>query len=129
MASQSHQGSQATGGRRRRSRLRVRLQARLVTRTETRSIILTDLSLSGAQIMTDQPLRLGCEVVLEWGSYEAFGEVVWTGGNRCGVSFFDAISPAVVVATRDLDDAAHLPQDKEIVRQMARHWVEGTPRP
>lgn len=116
-------------GRRRRSRLRVRLPARLVTRTETRSAVLEDLSLHGARVATSSQLKPGCEAVLEWGGFEAFGEIVWCAGGRCGLSFFDIITPQMLLATRDLDDAAHLPQDKELARQNARQWVEGKTRP
>ena len=115
-------------GRRKRSRLRVRLSARLVTRTETQSVILCDLSLHGAQVTTNAPLKLGSEAVLEWGKFEAFGEVVWCAGNRCGLSFFDDIDQQTLMASRELDAIAHLPQDRELVRQTARQWVEGQGR-
>lgn len=115
-------------GRRKRSRLRVRLPARLVTRSDTQSVILCDLSLNGAQVTTRDPLRLGSEAVLEWGKFEAFGEVVWCEGNRCGLSFFDPITTQELMATRDIDTVAHLPQDRELVRQTARQWVEGQGR-
>lgn len=115
-------------GRRSRSRLRVRLPARLVTRSETLSVVLNDLSLNGAQITVPIPLRVGCEAVIEWARFEAFGEVVWTGGGRCGLAFFDPITQADLLATRELNETAGLPQEKELVRQTARQWVEGTAR-
>ncbi|WP_333604801.1 PilZ domain-containing protein [Novosphingobium sp.] len=112
-------------GRRRRSRLRVRLPARLVTRTDTQPVVLEDLSLHGARVATSTQLKLGSEAVLEWGNFEAFGEVVWCAGGRCGISFFDAVTPQMLLDTRDLDDATRLPQDKELARQNARQWAEG----
>lgn len=115
-------------GRRQRSRLRIRLPLRLITRTDTTRAILIDLSLEGAAIQCDPALPVGREVVLEWGGFEAFGEVVWSRGNRCGIAFIDPISPDVLLTTREMDDAAHLPSDGDIVRQTARHWVEGSTR-
>jgi len=115
-------------GRRRRSRLRVRLPARLVTRTETRSVILSDLSLTGARVLTGSGLSPGCEAVLEWQGHEAFGEIVWHFGNACGLHFFDPLDEEALLATRAMDDAARLPQDRELLRQIARQWVEGSTR-
>lgn len=117
-----------TAGRRGRSRLRVRLPARVVTRTQTGQAILADLSLTGAKISTDAELKLGGEVVLEWGKFEAFGEVVWVRGQYYGISFIDMIAPAVLIATRDLDDAAHLPRDRDMLREVAQSWVKGGTR-
>lgn len=115
-------------GRRGRSRLRVRLAARIITRTETKPAILADLSLTGAKVATEAMLKLGGEVVLEWGKFEAFGEVVWIRGQYCGISFFDMIAPAVLIATRDLDDTAHLPGDRDMLREVAQGWVKGGTR-
>lgn len=115
-------------GRRNRSRLRVRLPVRMETRSETSRVILVDVSTTGARIVADNPPKLGTEVVLHWDRYEAFGEVVWAEGVHCGVAFFDPIPETDVFATRELDDAARLPHDRELLRQAARHWVEGTTR-
>ncbi len=117
-----------TAGRRSRSRLRVRLPARVITRTQTGQAILADLSLTGAKVSTDAELKLGGEVVLEWGRFEAFGEVVWIRGQYCGISFFDMIEPAVLIATRDLDDRSHLPRDRDMLREVAQGWVKGGTR-
>lgn len=118
----------ADRGRRARSRLRVRLPVRVSTRTQTRSGILADLSLTGARILSDVELKLGAELLLEWGKFEAFGEVVWSRGQYCGISFFEMISDATLIATRNLDDAAHLPGDRDLLRQAAKSWVQGGSR-
>lgn len=118
----------ADRGRRARSRLRVRLPVRVSTRTQTRTGVLADLSLTGARIATDAELKLGGEVLLEWGQFEAFGEVVWSRGQYCGISFFEMISNATLIATRDLDDASHLPRDRDLLRQAAKGWVQGGSR-
>lgn len=112
-------------GRRQRSRLRVRLRARLSTRTLTEAVILEDLSLHGAKIITHAVLKPGTEAVLEWHGFEAFGEVVWCASGRCGLSFFDMITPEVLLATRDLDDAGHLPRDSDLARESAQQWAQG----
>jgi hypothetical protein len=98
------------------------------TRSSTTRVILADLSTTGARVLSETPPKKGTEVLLLWGKHEAFGEVVWAEGVHFGVSFFDPIPEAVVLATRELDNAAHLPQDRELLRQAARHWVEGSTR-
>ena len=119
---------QVQRGRRNRSRLRVRLPAKLETRTETSRVILVDLSTTGARVLSENLPKVGTEAVLHWDKYEAFGEVVWAEGVHGGIAFFDPLTEQDVLATRDLDDAARLPQDRELLRQAARHWVEGTTR-
>ena len=101
---------------------------RVSTRTQTRTGVLADLSLTGARIATDAELKLGGEVLLEWGQFEAFGEVVWSRGQYCGISFFEMISNVTLIATRDLDDASHLPRDRDLLRQAAKGWVQGGSR-
>jgi hypothetical protein len=98
------------------------------TRTETTRVILVDLSTTGARILAESPPKVGTETLLHWDTYEAFGEIVWVEGVQCGIAFFDPIPPRDVLATRELDDTAHLPQDRDLLRQAARHWVEGSTR-
>lgn len=98
------------------------------TRTDTSRVILIDLSTTGARLLAENLPKAGTEAVLRWDKYEAFGEIVWVEGVHCGVSFFDPIPEQDVLATRELNDAARLPQDRELLRQAARHWVEGTTR-
>lgn len=114
--------------RRSNSRLRVRLPARLVTRTETLRVVLRDISLWGASIAVDRELALGLELVVEWGAFDAFGEVVWSDAQSCGIRFIDPISPDTLMATRELDDHNRLPRDSDLLRQIARGWAEGSVR-
>lgn len=117
-----------TRGRRGNSRLRVRLPARLTTRADMLRGVLVDLSLSGASLIVPGTIVPGREAVLEWGRFDAFGEIVWRRADRCGIAFFEPLSPAVLIATRNLDALEHLPQDRELARQVARGWVEGRTR-
>lgn len=118
-----------TGGRRGRSRLHVRLPARLSTVTETVRVVLNDLSLTGAQLLVGHELRVGTEALLEWNKFDAFGEVVWSDGNRAGMRFETMLDPETVLSTRDMDDSEHLPSDFELIRRDAREWVQGGTRP
>jgi hypothetical protein len=97
----------------------------MVLREGTQSCILIDLSLSGARVQTSQPARLGDEAVLMWGSFEAFGQVVWASPSLCGLALFDPITDAMLLGTRQLDQVARLPEDRDLVRSTARSYVQG----
>ena len=115
-------------GRRTHSRLRVRLPARLTTLDGTSSAILTDLSFGGAKLLVGCPVVAGEEAVLTWHRFEAFGTVTWAHDGMCGLAFDEFLAPKVLLDTRDLDDADHLPSDRELMRGAAREWVEGRRR-
>ena len=116
---------QVQRGRRNRSRLRVRLPAKLETRTETSRVILVDLSTTGARVLSENLPKVGTEAVLHWDKYEAFGEVVWAEGVHGGIAFFDPLTEQDVLATRELDDAARLPQQGRQPPQPAAQLVRG----
>ena len=115
-------------GRRARSRLRVQLGVKLTTLTSTQNAMLVDISLNGARIALTRPIEEGLDVVLEWGPFEAFGKVLWRHEDTCGVRFYDPISPEALIATRDIDDNRLLPGDRELTREAAADWAQGTRR-
>ncbi|GAM05455.1 PilZ domain-containing protein [Novosphingobium sp. MBES04] len=115
-------------GRRSQSRLRVRLPARIETLAEDFQVILADLSGNGARFLTDARLPPGSEVVLAWGRHEAFGEVVWCAHNQCGLAFVEPLDRRVLLDTRALNDAAQLPDDRAMLKQIASQWVRGVRR-
>ncbi len=115
-------------GRRGRSRLHIRLLARITTRTRTLRGVLRDLSLTGAGLQIADGIAIGEDVLIEWGRFEAFGQVVHVRRNLCGVNFDECILPSVLLATRDMDDAERLPRDIDLAREDARNWVEGITR-
>lgn len=117
--------AQPTVGRREHSRLRVRLPARLTTLDGTSSAILTDLSYGGAKLLVNCELKPGQQAVLNWHEFEAYGLVSWVHDGMCGLHFEEFLPGKVLIATRDLDDADHLPSDRELIRGAARQWVEG----
>lgn len=115
-------------GRRESSRLRVRLAVRLVSRSGTQHAVLIDLSTRGAQVATNEPLRVGDELVLMWGGFEAFGDVVWSGPRHCGIALADPLPQSVLLGTRQLDATERLPDDRELTRRSARSFVKGNVR-
>ncbi len=115
-------------GRRRRSRLRVRLAAQLATRSEAHQAILADISLDGARIQTEVPIVPGTEILIEWAGFEAFGDVVWCKDGQCGIVFEEPIARPILLATRAVHDAARLPDDRNLLRRIASQWVRGNRR-
>ena len=115
-------------GRRKRSRLRARLAAKLVTLDGSRNTVLLDLSLTGARIKAAPNLCPGREGVLSWSCHEAFGTIVWVAHGLCGMEFDEPLDPAVLLATRDLDATSRLPSDRDLERNLLREWVDGERR-
>lgn len=110
-------------GRRAQSRLRTFLPARLTTLDGRQSVVLSDLSPTGARLTLSKDIRLNQEGVLEWDRHEAFGTIVWFKGRECGLHFDETLPMRILVATRELHDATGLRSLRELDREMARAWV------
>ncbi len=67
-------------GRRRDSRLRLRLAARVITRAGVHSVILCDLSRQGASVLARQAFGCSGPAVLQWDRHEFFGDIQWGNG-------------------------------------------------
>lgn len=119
------QNTFGTQGRRARSRLRVRLPAKIITLHGEQTVILADLGYFGARITNGDPPREGAEVILQWGRFEAFGRVSWSANGAFGIAFFDALPADVLIATRDMDDNDRAPSEREQARNFARAWASG----
>lgn len=126
-----------TPHRRARSRLATRLPARVTTLHETRIATLVDVSLTGARLLAPSDLAIfrgnghGGEILLEWSGFEAFGTIVWANAGRwdgeIGMTFERMITPAVLIATRDMqDEYVRLGGYRHDLRESARGWVEGS---
>ena len=112
-------------GKRVTSRLRLRLPARMKTTAQTWGAELLDLSYFGARIACEEPPQPGQDIVLEWGDHDAFGMIVWANLRTCGVRFYDALGPDVLLSTRDRGDVEIAPTTRERARIEARDFVQG----
>lgn len=115
-------------GKRRTSRLRVKLPAKAILLDGEFRVALHDLSQNGARIGHDKLPQLCGEVLLEWCGFEAFGRVVWSKPGLSGVSFYDPIPNNWVLLTRNLDSSGEVPGEEEINRIHARAFVAGQMR-
>ena len=126
MASTKSLTDDAHAGRRRHSRLRVCLPARLITLDGTLTVTLLDLSFRGAKVVGNAPsLKRGASAVLTWGAFEAFCPLAWIDGDLCGPDFDAPLKPRVLIATRDLADASPRVDARRVA---ARDWVSGLNR-
>jgi len=105
MGSDVSSDGEKKSGRRRHSRLRTRLPARLMTLTDTYQAMLSDLSFYGARVALDGYIRPGSEALLCWAGFEVFANVAWCHGGYCGLEFDEPLAGNVLIATRDLYDA------------------------
>ncbi len=113
---------QATIGRRRHSRLRLCLPARLITLSGNFNATLVDLSRTGARIAVDRSPTAGCEAVLEWGSHDAFCTVAWFDGNCCGLRFEESLPQKIILATRQLGEDTPVLDHRRVA---ALAWATG----
>lgn len=118
-----------TLGRRRESRLRVRLQVRLITLDGTTRLAMADVSRRGARLAGSLPrLRVGQQGVIQWGPFEAFGQVAWCNERGCGLIFDEPLAQHVLFSTRQIHDSAKLRSEREVARGVAEEFVQGKVR-
>lgn len=75
------------GGRRWMRRRKVSIPASAVFLDGTKSVLIEDLTLTGARLLGRRLPKPGTQVELRVGERSLFGEVVWDGADRRGVKF------------------------------------------
>ncbi len=73
--------------RRSATRTEVSCPARLRTCFGDRMGTLSDMSISGARFVTDNPPKQGTTGLLEWDGHDAICSVVWSKSGMCGILF------------------------------------------
>ena len=84
-------------GRRRRVRQPVVLAASAVSIERSRSVLVADLSPSGAKLQGRDLPKEGSEVLVAVGSQDSFATIVWRNDDACGIEF-DTLLPEERVA-------------------------------
>lgn len=117
-------------GRRGRSRLKTCVTANVMSLFGSLAAELQDISLTGAHLkitnprMVSEPIKPGHSLLVCWGAFEAMGKVVWVEGESLGVEFDEIVTPATLIATRDMSD--ELAKDggaQSHLRRQVREWV------
>jgi hypothetical protein len=86
----SSEGAEPRGG----PRVRVLINARLITTTDEQPVKLRDISVGGALVECEHSFAVGKDVILRRGSSEVFARIVWSNGNRCGLQFEEPMTEA-----------------------------------
>lgn len=121
--------AESAAGRRREARLRVRLEAQLITLDGTIRTVMADLSRNGARVAGTLPrMRTHQQAIIQWNRFEAFGIIAWVDGNQCGILFDEPLSQPVLLKTRELYDTAPLQSARELARSSASAFVQGKVR-
>lgn len=115
----------AYSARRSTSRLRLRLAGFADLHAGTLRVVLCDISQGGAKVFSHGALPAGRDVLLRWGPHEAFGTVVWEREGLRGVRFDEPLPAAVLVATRDMQDAGGLTRDQVAEWVAEKGWSFG----
>jgi hypothetical protein len=88
------EGAEPKGG----PRVRVLINARVITTTDEQPVKLRDISPGGTLIESEHSFAVGKDVILRRGSSEVFARVVWADGNRCGLQFEEPMTEAELLA-------------------------------
>ena len=111
--------------RRKNPRLRLGIQALLISLEGQEKVILQDLSETGAKVLRQSKEPLG-KGVLQWMHYEIYGEVVWQRGPWVGFQFDRHLEETVLLETRAAAPCLIKDQAKEI-EHYAQEFVQGRP--
>lgn len=87
-------------GRRQAQRLRLAIDARLITLQGEYPVRLDNLSETGAHVSRPKEETF-TRCVLKWLGFEAWGQMVWHRGGYCGITFDKPISAQWVLETRE----------------------------
>lgn len=79
-------------------RVRVLINARLITTTDEQPVKLRDISAGGTLVESEHSMTAGKDVILRRGSTEVFARIVWANGNRCGLQFEEPMTEAELLA-------------------------------
>jgi len=93
-------------GRRRFSRLRVCIPARLVSIYGTQIVQVTNVGAAGVMVAWSERVRAGSEARLIGGNFELFGHVVWSEDQLGGVAADRPLSDALILSMRAVEPEA-----------------------
>jgi PilZ domain-containing protein len=91
-------------------RMGVALAASALAIARSRSVVVTDVSLIGAQIGGRDLPPAGEDMMMLVGSIDAMATVVWSEGDKCGVRFDEAIADETIAQMKREADWAELAQ-------------------
>lgn len=109
--------------RRNHSRLRLGIDANVLGFDGPQSVLLHDLSSTGAKILLERDETFS-QGILGWLEFEAFGEIVWRRGRWCGMQFAKPVTDECLLKTREASPTLKAEAEEEL-RQHAKDFVTG----
>ncbi len=73
-------------------RVRVFLNARLVTTADELPVKIRDISTGGVMLESARPIPKGRDVILRRGDTELFANIAWSDGTMCGLQFDEPLT-------------------------------------
>lgn len=110
------------GGRRNSTRRAAGVTAQVQTTFTSRSVDLLDVSLTGAKLGGLGLPDIGQDVLVTFEKSEAFGKVVWSEPDSCGVEFDGPITEQELAAVQEETKKAKLMKLTPAEKQALDNW-------
>ena len=116
------------GGRRHAAREPVLLPAAMMSVGSSRTVYLLDVSKTGAQLQSSEPLRVGDEVWLKIPPADIFGTIVWAEGDHSGFAFDLPLTDEDVASLQAQGKVILIPRLSPEEQIAASEWSAGLAR-
>lgn len=121
-------GKSRGGGRRLSARCAVPMLAVIMTVTKTRTMVVADLSCTGIRLSGDDVPEKGELLEIKLDKLGAFGVVVWSSSEQCGVAFEPSLREFDVEKLRQRTGRGSLSKMSPEERQALDEWLLGVSR-
>jgi hypothetical protein len=116
------------GGRRSEERQPVLIYGSITTLWSSQSVVLLNVSQTGAKLRGCGALRKGQDVLIRAGLIDALADVVWSCSDLCGITFEEPLSEREVQRLRHEGKLITVTKLTPEERLSAADWVSGFAR-
>lgn len=109
-------GTSLARGRRSVPRVQAPLVAKLLSPVAHHSVVLTDLSRTGARLQGASLPALGKQLIFQAAKVRVTGEVAWVNGDQCAVSFDTPLAVSEVSHIRALANFGVPPSPRHTIK-------------
>lgn len=116
------------GGRRRTGREPVQLPASVTTMQTSLSVVMINVSRTGAKLRLAEPIRVGEDVWIKVPPIDCLAAVVWSGPELCGIRFDERLSEVEVAHLQRESHWTMVTQLTPEEKLAAEDWASGLAR-